>query len=73
MTLRVRVIPNAKKIRIEEAAGVLRVYLGACPQDGKANKQLIKVLAQHYRKPKSTIAIIQGKKSRDKLVEILDL
>lgn len=42
----------------------------APPVDGKANKALIKLLADEFRIPKSGIRIVQGETSRDKLVEL---
>ena len=55
---------------IETAPGELIVYLRAKPHDGEANEALIKVLAKHFKVAKTTIRIIRGAKSRQKVIEI---
>ncbi len=71
MIINVRVIPNAKTDRvIADDQDKLKVYLNAKPHKGKANKALAKVLADYYNVRKSSIRIIKGKKTRDKVVEI---
>ncbi len=70
MRLNVRVIPNAKKNRIEEKEDCLKVYLSASPIQGKANKMLIKVLSVFYKVKKNKISIIKGEKTRNKVVDI---
>lgn len=66
--INVRVMPRAKKNRIVEEVGRLKVYLTAPPVDGQANEALIKLLAEHYKIRKSGIRIVQGEKGRDKVV-----
>lgn len=67
----IRVIPNAKKNLIKEEPGRLKVYLNAPAVEGKANKALIEILSEHFSVKKSQIQIIQGAKSRDKVVRIV--
>ncbi|MFA4835076.1 MAG: DUF167 domain-containing protein [Dehalococcoidia bacterium] len=68
--LRIRVIPNARKNRVLEEEGQLKVYLTAPPAEGKANKALIELLADHFKVKKSSVRIVKGEKSRNKVVEI---
>ena len=70
MKLVVKVIPNAKKERIEPKGEVLKIYLNAPALEGRANKRLIEVLADYFDTKKSNIAIIRGAKTREKIVEI---
>lgn len=49
----------------------LKVYLTAVPIDGKANKELIKLLSKELNINKSKISIIKGEKSKKKVIEIL--
>ncbi len=71
MQKRVKVKPNSKSPKIIEAEdGSLIVHLKSPPIDGKANEELIKVLADKYDVPKSCITIKSGLTSRQKLVEI---
>jgi uncharacterized protein (TIGR00251 family) len=58
MQKRVKVKPNAKQQKIEELAdGSLNVHLKSPPVDGKANEELIKLLAKDFDVPKSSIRI----------------
>ena len=66
----IRVIPNAKQNKIVEEPGRLKVYLTAPAVEGKANKALIKFLAEHFNVKKSKISIVRGGKNREKIVEI---
>ena len=70
MILRIRVSPKASRNLIKEEEGYLKVYLTKPAQDSQANNQLIELLAQHLKVKKYRIKIIQGLKSRDKVVEI---
>ncbi|OUL17801.1 hypothetical protein BV372_34520 [Nostoc sp. T09] len=71
MQKKVKVKPNSKQQKIEEQSdGSLNVYLKSPPVDGKANEELIKLLAEKFNVPKSHIKIKLGASSRQKLVEI---
>ncbi len=68
---RVKVKPNSKSQNIkEEADGSLIVQLKSSPVDGKANDELIKLLAKQFDVPKSNIRIKSGLSSRQKLIEV---
>jgi uncharacterized protein (TIGR00251 family) len=74
MQKRVKVKPNAKQQKIEELAdGSLSVHLKSPPVDGKANEELIKLLAKNFDVPKSSIRIKSGATFRQKLIEIDDI
>lgn len=68
--IKVRVIPNSKYDKVTEGNGMLKVYVKAPPIDGKANKQLVKILADYYKVKKNEVRIISGLKSRKKYIEI---
>ena len=68
--INVKVIPNAKKNRIIQQEGILRVYLTSPPVDGKANKLLIKILSEYFKVKKSGIRIKRGVKAKHKSIEI---
>lgn len=71
MKKQVKVKPNSKQQNIEELAdGSLKVNLKSPPVDGKANKELIELLAKKFAVSKSQISIKSGLSSRNKLVEI---
>ena len=50
----------------------LKVYLTAVPIDGRANKELIKLLSKELNISKSKISIIRGEKNKEKIIEIND-
>jgi uncharacterized protein len=71
MQKKVKVKPNSKQQKIEEQPdGSLTVYLKSPPVDGKANEELIKLLAKKFDVAKSNIIIKSGFSSRQKLIEI---
>ena len=55
---------------IETAPGELIIYLRAKAHDGEANDALIKLLSKHFKVGKTTIKILRGQKSRQKLIEL---
>jgi uncharacterized protein (TIGR00251 family) len=74
MQIKVKVKPNSKIQKIEsEADGSLTVYLKSPPIDGKANNELIKVLAKKFALPQTNIIIKSGFNCRQKLIEIQEL
>lgn len=74
--LAVRLTPKAGRSRIEglqpEADGgrVLKVSVTAVPEDGKANKALIDLLAKRWKLPKSSFEIVQGATDRRKTLAV---
>lgn len=71
MQKRVKVKPNSQQQKIEELEdGSLNVHLKSPPIDGKANEELIKLLAKKFDVPKSSITIKSGVTSRNKLIII---
>ncbi|MFZ4666175.1 MAG: DUF167 domain-containing protein [Prochlorotrichaceae cyanobacterium] len=67
----VKVKPNAKTSQIVEASdGSLIVQLRSAPVDGKANSELIQLLAKKFGVPRSHITIVSGQNSRSKWIEI---
>ena len=68
--LKIKVITNAKKNAVVEGEGLLKVYVNAPPVDGKANKVVTEVLAEHFKIRKSSVKILRGEKSKEKIIEI---
>ncbi len=69
--LEVKVKPNARAstLRVNET-GVWFAELRSAPTDGKANAELIELVAKHLHCPKSSISIKRGASSRLKLLKI---
>lgn len=76
-TISVRVTPKASSNRIGGVQLTLtgeeqmKVYVTAPPEDGKANKAVLKLIAEYYKVPISKLKLIRGLKSRDKVIELL--
>lgn len=73
--LHIRVTPKAARNMIKtepQADGTLlyRVYVTCPPEDGKANKEVIKLLAKHLGLSKSSLSLQKGAKGRDKIIAV---
>lgn len=70
MIVNIRVIPRARRNQITvDTDGTVRVHTTAAPTDGAANEAVIKMLAEHFKVPKTSINIIRGSTSRNKVIE----
>jgi len=76
MKINVNITPNAKKSEVVGEQGdlfgnkVLKIKVAAPPIEGKANKELIDFLSNHFKVSKSQIRILSGETSRNKVIEI---
>jgi uncharacterized protein len=72
LRLTVRLTPNGGRDAIDglDREGQLKTRVSAVPEDGKANKALIALLAKSLRVPKSAIVFISGETSRKKILRI---
>lgn len=71
MKITVKVKPNSKEQNIiRNKDGSLLVRLKSPPVDGKANQELINILAKEFKVKKSQIKIKSGSSSRKKIIEI---
>lgn len=71
LRIEIRVITNAREVSVERLSPTeYRVKLRAKPIRGEANRELIAVLADHFKRPKSSIRIIRGEHAKNKIVEI---
>ena len=72
MYIKVKVVPRAKKSEIIKLdKDYLKVKVLSPAIKNKANKEMIKLLADYYNVSKSAVKIIRGEHSREKLVEVL--
>ena len=75
MLLTVHLKPSAKQDAIlawlDETT--LKATVCAPPEKGKANRALIKLLADYFKVPKLSIEIVRGKTTRMKQVELASL
>lgn len=68
MRYEVEVKFHADFVRVEE--GRIVVGLTSRPEGGRANLELVKKLARHFRVPQTKVRIVAGWTSRRKVVEI---
>lgn len=71
MLINIRVTAHARQNKIvADDSGTLRVYTTAAATDGQANCAVIKMLAEHFGVPKTSIKIVRGQTARDKVIEL---
>lgn len=72
MRISVRVKPGVKgATRLEKQEdGSFTAFLHARAHDGEANKALLELISDEFKVPKTSITIVSGAKSRDKIVEL---
>jgi uncharacterized protein len=71
VTLQVKVKPRANTSSLEQASdGTWVAKLKSPPVDGKANKELIALIAEHFKCRKAAVTIKTGASGRTKLVKI---
>jgi uncharacterized protein (TIGR00251 family) len=70
-TLHIKVTPNASRNEIVGfTEGVLHLKIAAPPVRGKANRELTSFLSQALGVSKSSVSIVKGQTSRNKVVTI---
>lgn len=73
MKIAIKVKPGSKKGPIVQPSLIddkLLVFVREPAVDGKANRAIIKLLADYFEVAKSKVWIVSGLKSRTKIVEI---
>ena len=71
VSLRVRVKPNARSSSLEQLSdGTWVARLKSPPVDGRANEELIALLAERFRCRKAAVVIRAGASGRTKLVTV---
>ena len=68
--IQVKVKPNARLNVLEKYAGMWEARLKAPPVDGRANAELIALVAEHFRCPRNAVTIKSGGAGRIRLVRI---
>lgn len=74
VTLAVRVQPGARKSEVSGFVGdALKVKVASPPVDGAANEALIKFIADLFQTRAARISLIQGERSRSKVLKIVGI
>ncbi len=53
------------------ADGAIKIDIASAPEDGRANAELVRYLADEFSVPKSHVHILRGQTSKAKTVQIL--
>jgi uncharacterized protein len=70
-TLKVKVVPGARRTEVVgRYDDGLKVRIAAPPEDGKANRALVEVLAERVGVKDDAVRIVRGHSSPQKVVEI---
>jgi len=71
MIIQIKVKPNSRASRLEQNEdGTWVAQLKSPPVSGKANEELIELVAKHFKRAKADVSIKSGASSRNKLVQI---
>ncbi len=68
--LEIRVQPKASRNKVVVNGDIIKVYVTTAPEDGKANKAVVDLLAKHLDLSKRAIKIVSGAKSRTKVIAV---
>ena len=73
MYVNIKVITNSKIQQLTQLKPLYyKAKLRSIPEKGKANLELIDLIAKHFNCAKSEVKIISGHRSREKLLSIPD-
>ena len=74
LIIMIKVVPQSGKQGCKlDKGGSLKCYLKSAPEQGKANKELIKFLSQKLSVPSECVKILRGETSRNKSVQITSM
>lgn len=67
----VKVVPSAGRVAwVYDKNGILKCFLTSPPEKGKANKELIKLIAKALEVPQMAVSIVAGDTNRNKRIEV---
>ncbi len=70
--IRIKVIPKAKTSGVFQESDFLKVKVHSPAEKGKANKEVLALLADYYSVPKSAVILLEGETSSHKVFRIED-
>ena len=70
MIFEIKVVTNSDKPGVWEQEDTVKVKVKSLPVDGEANKEVVELLAAHFKVDEKKVRIIRGEKSKRKTVEI---
>jgi uncharacterized protein (TIGR00251 family) len=73
MKIRAKVIPNSKVEGVVKKGDGFLIRVKEPAKEGRANKAVIKLLAEHFGVPQRQVVISSGFGSRSKVIEVLNI
>jgi hypothetical protein len=70
MLVKIRAHTKTKNNKVVESDKCVDVYVNKAPVKGRANKEIIKMLAKYFKVKTNKIFLISGEKSKNKEFEI---
>jgi uncharacterized protein (TIGR00251 family) len=70
VAVELRVQPRARRTSLGMSGMILKGAVTVPPEEGKANAAVVALLAESWRLPKSSFAVVKGATSRDKTVSV---
>ncbi len=71
MKIQVKIKPNSKTEEVSREGDSFIVKVKEPPKEGRANRAVIKLLAEHFGVSQGQVKILSGFKSKNKVVEIM--
>lgn len=71
MRIYLKVVARSSRQKVEKISeGDYKIWVKAVPEKGKANQEIIEILAGYFETTKSKIKIVGGKTSSKKMVDV---
>jgi uncharacterized protein (TIGR00251 family) len=71
MKIQIKVKPNSRIEELIQEGDSFTVKVKEPPKEGKANRAVIKLLAEHFGVPQKQVKILSGFRSKNKVVDIV--
>ncbi|MBA7507981.1 hypothetical protein ES706_06712 [subsurface metagenome] len=71
MKIQVKVRPNSRAEEVSQEGDNFAVKVKEPPKEGRANQEVIKLLAKHFGVSQVQVRILSGLRSRNKIVEVV--
>jgi len=73
MKIYIKAKPGSKNVKVEKVSdNIFSVWVKEPAEKGKANTAILKVLAEYFRIPLSSVRIVSGHASKIKIIEIYE-
>jgi len=71
LIIEIKVVPQSGKHSLcLDKSGMLKCFVKAAPEDGKANKEVVEVVSRAVGVPKKSVEIVSGLTSRKKKLAV---